>query len=294
VNTLSSGSCCSEGFGSPLDALNESRLNTYMASPSIQALLETAISAARTAGLYALHEAHRAHEYHSVLPHDLKLVLDKESQEVAENIIFSEFPSHAICGEEGSTPPQTSSWEWIIDPIDGTVNFAHGSSYWCSSVAIRHQDTLLAGAVYAPVLDHLYAASIEHPSSLNNSPIHPSSVQEIQQAMVYTGMSKQLHMDEPAAVHRLTQLSITAQKIRMNGSAALDICQVASGVADAYLESGIYLWDYAAAGLIAEQAGALLHTQTLPNTDDATAVLCSAPGITNALLPFYIEGIPHE
>ena len=80
----------------------------------------------------------------------------------------------------------------------------------------------------------------------------------------------------------------------MNGSAALDICQVACGVADAYIESGIYLWDYAAAGLIAEQAGALLHTRLLPHADGATAVLCSTPGIAETLLPFYNQGIPDD
>ena len=119
-------------------------------------------------------------------------------------------------------------------------------------------------------------------------------MQELEQAMVYTGMSKQVHSEPREAVDRLTHLANAAQKIRMNGSAALDICQVACGVADAYLESGIYLWDYAAAGLIAERAGALLHTQSLPHADGATAVLCSAPGITNALLPYYNQGIPHD
>lgn len=265
-----------------------------MASPSNHALLETATRAAREAGLHALREAHRANEYHALLPHDLKLVLDKESQDVAETHILSRFPTHAIVGEEGSTLSSTSPWEWIIDPIDGTVNFAHGSSYWCSSVAVRHQGEIVAGAVYAPVLDQLYTASREHPSCLNDRPIQPSSVKEIEQAMVYTGMSKQVHMETREAVDRLTYLSNAAQKIRMNGSAALDICQVACGVADAYIESGIYLWDYAAAGLIAEQAGALLHTRPLPHADGATAVLCSTPGIAETLLPFYNQGIPDD
>ena len=134
-----------------------------MASPSNQALLETATRAAHEAGLHALREAHRANEYHALLPHDLKLVLDKESQDVAETHILSRFSTHAIVGEEGSTLSSTSPWEWIIDPIDGTVNFAHGSSYWCSSVAVRHQGEIVAGAVYAPVLDQLYTAPENSP-----------------------------------------------------------------------------------------------------------------------------------
>ena len=121
-------------------------------------LLECAVAAARAAGNHALQNRTRRKEVVKVLEHDIKLKLDIECQEKAESVIQKTYPDHKIIGEEDSkdnvnlqssvVDSQDSMYEWIIDPIDGTVNFAHGLPHWCASVAVRFQDQMMAGAVY--------------------------------------------------------------------------------------------------------------------------------------------------
>ena len=113
------------------------------------------------------------------LKHDIKLELDVECQRIAEDTIRRRFPAHAILGEEDAaaskTPPPPSMFQWIIDPIDGTVNFSHGLPWWCCSIAVRHGGQVLAGAVYAPQIGELYTATDESPARLNGSPLRVSA-----------------------------------------------------------------------------------------------------------------------
>ena len=115
-------------------------------------LLDVALCAAEAAGKHALANKHRRTEINETYAHDIKLVLDIECQKIAEDVIASEFPNHNVLGEEGSRKNNISSYEWVIDPIDGTVNFAHNLPYWCSSVAVRYNEKVLAGCVFAPEL----------------------------------------------------------------------------------------------------------------------------------------------
>ena len=128
---------------------------------SLTHLLDVAICAADAAGRHALENKDRRSETNENFDHDIKLVLDVESQKKAENMILSEFPDHGILGEEDETPNHNSPYEWVIDPIDGTMNFSHGFEYWCSSVAVRKNQKVIAGCVYAPDFDTFYTAHIE-------------------------------------------------------------------------------------------------------------------------------------
>ena len=149
--------------------------------PSLVALQALAVQAVRRGGAHALANKHRRNEIHEALDHDVKLELDLECQRIIETIIGNAFPTHRILGEEdtGATVTGTADYQWIIDPIDGTVNFSHDQLIWCCSVAVRRGETVLAGAVYAPELDLLFEASAESPALCNGTPIYPSTTSEL-------------------------------------------------------------------------------------------------------------------
>lgn len=219
-------------------------------------LLSCAVTAARSAGDYALRNIHKRVEITETFAHDVKLKLDSECQVCAESVIRSHFPEHVILGEENRSqrPEMRSPFQWIIDPIDGTVNFSHGLPLWCCSIAVRYHEDIVAGVVYAPVLNELYTATTDQPSLLNGSTIQVSTVETLSKAIVLTGLDKDIDsVLPPFAIFE--KIASDAQKARIMGSAALDICQVACGRADGYFESGIFIWDVVAAGLIVRQAG---------------------------------------
>ena len=223
--------------------------------PDTAGLLAACVEAARAAGDHAHRDIHRRGEVVQRSAHDVKLKLDQECQAKAEEVIRGAFPQHAILGEEGGAYVNSDEPLWIIDPIDGTVNFMHGLPLWCSSVAVRAGGRVVAGAVYLPVLRECFKARCEEPATLNGEPIRVSEVRSLGDAVVLTGLSKHIGKD-PVTLSTFEAISLKAQKTRLMGAAAVDICHVASGQADGYVETGIHLWDVAAAGFIAERAGA--------------------------------------
>ncbi len=220
----------------------------------LDALLAGAVAAARAAGRHALRHRRRRREVALRFDHDVKLILDRECQAVAERVIRRRFPRHGILGEEDRRARPPADMRWIIDPIDGTVNFFHGLPLWCSSVAVQVRGRTVAGAVFAPEMEACYTARAGRPALCNGKPIAVSSVSRLSAAVIATGIAKEAERG-PRSCAMFRKLCFHAQKMRIMGSAALDICQVASGNIDGFYEAGIYLWDMAAGGLIAEQAG---------------------------------------
>ena len=224
--------------------------------PPLPELLKCAHQAAMAAGTHAFSNRHRRGEVMKSFDHDVKLKLDFECQEIATGVITSHYPDAHILGEEDSHAAATPAdlVEWVIDPIDGTVNFSHGLPIWCTSVAARWNGESVAGVIYAPALDQVFAATRETATTCNGDPIKVSSVRELSQAMILMGIYQHAASDPPA-LPIVTHIAKQVQKVRAFGSAALDMCHVACGAAEAYWEPGIYVWDMAAAGLIATQAG---------------------------------------
>lgn len=240
----------------------------------LPALLDTAIDAARAAGLHAQTQRARRHEVARHFDHDVKLVLDRESQTEAEQVIRNSFPSHRILGEEGeSAGGDANAPTWIIDPIDGTVNFFHGFPIWCSSVAVRVEGRMAAGAVFVPDLNELYFAAADTPAYCNGARIRVSPTEHLREAMIVSGITKNT-VEDPATFDVLRALTARARKVRIMGAAAVDLCHVARGRAEAYLESGIHIWDIAAGALIVERAGG--RWETLEQIDERRErCLCS-------------------
>ncbi len=244
-------------------------------------LLDVAICAAEAAGKHALKNKDRRTEVTDSYAHDVKLVLDVECQKEAEGVIAGEFPEHSILGEEGTTEAPDGTYEWIIDPIDGTLNYSHGFPYWCCSVAVRQAQKVLAGCVYAPEFGDYYTAHIEEPAKLNGEAIQTAGTQSLQDALIFTGLAKDFEEQREVNLNTFRMLAVNTQKLRINGAAALDICRVADGSSDGFYEAGIYLWDFAAAGLIAEQAGAVLSLY--PQKNKTYSVLCANEHLINGL-----------
>ena len=226
-----------------------------LSSPGLDELLQCAEAAARAAGRHALEQERRRNEVFQASAHDVKLKLDLECQAIADEAIRKRFPDHLIFGEEsGEKGDPNATLIWIIDPIDGTVNFSHGLQLWCCSVAALSNGETIAGAVFAPVLDECYTARRGGPACCNGNPIAVSKTSRVEDAIVATGIDRKTR-ELSESIRLFERLTQRVQRPRIMGSAALDICHVACGKSDGYYESGIYLWDAAAGRIIVEQAG---------------------------------------
>ena len=256
---------------------------------SLSHLLKVAICAAEAAGRHALKNKARRTETNTNFDHDIKLVLDVECQKQAESTILAAFPDHGILGEEDETPNHDSPYEWVIDPIDGTMNFSHGFEYWCSSVAVRKNNQVIAGCVYAPEFNTVYTAHLEEEAKVNGVPIQASNLADLQRAMIFTGLSKEMENANEPHLDMFQKLALNTKKVRINGAAALDLCRVADGTCDGLFETGLYLWDYAAAGLIAQQAGATMITYPRAGDLHGATVLCANEHLINELRAIYTE-----
>ncbi len=226
---------------------------------SLAALAACAAEAAQAGGRHARDNRDRRGEADRRFDHDVKLRLDVECQERCEAVVRRHFPDHGILGEESPVKDLNREYCWIIDPLDGTVNFSHGLPEWCCSVAVQYGGRTVAGAVYAPMLDELFTATQDGPALLNGRPIRVSDTVELRQGMVYTGILR-AGQDRSVSMNVFHRMAERFQKVRILGSAALELCYVACGRGDAYLETTIHLWDYAAGALLVERAGGTTET----------------------------------
>ena len=219
-------------------------------------LLACAVDAVQVATKHALDNISRRTETVRLAEHDVKLCLDIECQAKAEEVIKKHFPDHATLGEEDIVAEEHSAddYEWVIDPIDGTVNFSHGLPFWGCSIAVQRNGEALAGAVLAPEVDQLFEATIDSPSLCNGKPIEVSKNAVLSDSVIYTGADHNIGLDCQQFAF-FNKIADKCQRPRMLGCASLDLCRVALGEGDGYFESGIYIWDIIAAGLIVRQAG---------------------------------------
>ncbi len=192
--------------------------------------------------------------------HDIKLELDKRSQSLIESLILAKFPTHAIYGEEGITGDLDSEFQWIIDPIDGTVNFFYGIPHFAISIALRRAGEIIVGVIYDPMRDEMWAVEAGGVPTMNDLPIAVKTNTILSDAIVSVGVAKSLdsiNTGLPLFQHMVR----SAKKCRMMGSASLDIAYVSCGRLDAYIESQISLWDVAAGVLLVKQAGGVVKME---------------------------------
>lgn len=219
--------------------------------------LLTAERAARAAGAFLRRRFHEIKVVDEDLPTDIKLQLDKESQSLITCELLADYPESCVLGEEGNAGGE-SDLQWIVDPIDGTVNYFYGIPIFCVSIALRAEGRLVLGCVYDPMQDECFTALAGGAVNCNGRPIRVSTRDTMAQAVVFIGHGRHDGSGE-AGIRRFAHVSAQVRKIRILGSAALAICYIAAGRMDAYVEGRISLWDFAAAQVILEAAGGVLE-----------------------------------
>ncbi|CAB1082002.1 Inositol-1-monophosphatase (EC [Olavius algarvensis Delta 1 endosymbiont] len=185
---------------------------------------------------------------------------DTEAEKEIITTIRSRFPEHSILGEESGLNDGANDFRWVIDPLDGTVNFAHQVPIFCISIALVHRDEIVLGVILNPVDGQLYTAQRGQGAHLNGQPIQVSKVKAVADSLLVTGFPYHiLEIFEPVII-RYGNCLKASQAVRRLGSAALDLCYVACGRFEAFWEQGLKAWDTAAGALIAGEAGASVTT----------------------------------
>lgn len=185
---------------------------------------------------------------------DLVTEADRKSEKLIVSRIRQQWPSHDLIGEEGSRTETGSDFRWYIDPLDGTTNFAHGYPVFCVSIALEHKGERIAGVVYDPCRDEMFAAEKGAGSRLNGQAIRVSQVQHLAESLVATGFPSHKRHKNPN-IHFYHQITLRSHGVRRAGSAALDLCCVACGRYDAFWEFNLNSWDTAAGVLLVQEAG---------------------------------------
>lgn len=240
---------------------------------------ETAVKAAQASGKLLMEHFGTDLSVDEAKHHDIKLALDRESQDLITGIILEQFPDHAIYGEEGLAGNQDSDYQWIVDPIDGTVNFFYGIPHFCISIALRHNGELITGVILDPAMNDLWTIEAGGKPLLNGKEISTSPRTTLEESILFVGCGKTVDSLE-TGLERFKRASLRARKMRMMGSAALGMAYIATGRLDAYVESRISLWDIAAGKLLVEAAGGKVTLTPVEGEPDVWSIVA-----TNGKIP---------
>ncbi|HXG85145.1 MAG TPA: inositol monophosphatase family protein [Pyrinomonadaceae bacterium] len=221
-------------------------------------MLNFAIETAREAGKILLEKFGRKIAIHKKGDINLVTEADFASERHIIERIKSHYPKHSILAEESGETAAfiagESGWKWIIDPLDGTTNFAHGYPCWCVTIAAEHNGEIVLGVTFDPTRDELFAAEKGRGATLNGRKIQVSETTELRDALLCTGFPYDAAQRENFARH-FTDFVQKARGIRRDGSAAIDMAYVACGRFDGFWEEGLQPWDVAAGVLLVEEAG---------------------------------------
>jgi myo-inositol-1(or 4)-monophosphatase len=187
---------------------------------------------------------------------DLVTHVDHESENFIINEINQTFVEHKFLAEESGESAGTSDHLWIIDPLDGTVNYAHGVPFFCVSIAYAYKGEVKLAAVYDPMRNEMFSAERGQGARLNQRPLKVKQADKLKQSLLVTGFPYDAWHTAEHNFDNYERFGKLTQGVRRMGSAALDLCYIASGRLDGYWELSVKAWDVAAAGLIAEEAGA--------------------------------------
>jgi myo-inositol-1(or 4)-monophosphatase len=213
---------------------------------------------------------------------DFATQMDQQAESLIVKSLLAARPEDGIIAEEGAAQSSKSGITWVIDPLDGTVNYLYGLPGWNISIAAKNSDGVVAGAVFAPTINSLWKATKGGGAYLNNKAIKCNDPVNLNLALIATGFSYDLELRKDQGA-RIQKLIPQIRDLRRNGAAAVDLCYVAMGAVDAYFESSLKEWDFAAGGLIATEAGALISGRT-GGAPDGDMVVCAGPSLHAQLL----------
>lgn len=217
--------------------------------------LESAIDAAREAGAHQISMLGR--DLHIEFKGEINLVteVDKACEAMIIKRLQTEFPTHDILAEEGGGKKQNSDYRWIIDPLDGTTNYAHAYPLFCVSIALEYRGQIVAGVVFDPNRNELFTAELGSGSFLNGKKIQTSKIDSLGKSLMSTGFAYNLREKSNNNINHFNDVLLSAQAVRRDGVAAIDLCYVACGRYDGFWELDLFPWDVAAGMLIIHEAG---------------------------------------
>jgi myo-inositol-1(or 4)-monophosphatase len=217
---------------------------------------------------------------------DLVTEVDHDSEAYLLSEIQRRFPEHQVVSEESEGRGGAECCRWIIDPIDGTVNYAHGVPIFSVSVAYQEQGVVMLGAVYEPMRNECFSAERGRGAFLNGEAVQASTASQVNRSLLVTGFSYDIRTNPVNNLAEYAYFALHSQGVRRLGSAALDLCYVAAGRFDGYWELEIKAWDVAAGGLIAEQAGAMVSNiqGEADYLKPPCSILATCPGIYDEML----------
>ncbi len=222
--------------------------------------LDIATLAAKEAGTVLKERFGQVHHIIKKGEIDLVTEADLKSESLILEIISSHFPGDNILSEETGDKNKRSARTWIVDPLDGTTNFAHGFPFFCVSIALEVDRKLVVGTVYSPYIGELFQAAEGKGAKLNGQPIRVSTIENIGDALLATGFPYDIHQRSEDVLDLFRNMVLVAQGVRRAGSAALDLCYVAAGRLDGFWEQSLKPWDTAAGCIILKEAGGVLST----------------------------------
>lgn len=235
---------------------------------------DAAEKAARAAGHLLHKHFSRPLRVNSAEAHDIKLQIDVETQDLITRSLLREFPEHALYGEEGIVGDQASEHQWVVDPLDGTVNYFYGIPHFCVSIALRFKAEVIVGVIYDPMRDEMWSGQKGEKPTLNGHHFRVSERADLAEAVISVGLSKTGQTID-SNFPLLRQMLHRARKCRLLGSAALDMAYVACGRLDAYIEQGISLWDIAAGWILIETAGGSVDLRPRSDMKDKYSIIAS-------------------
>lgn len=264
------------------------RVTAAAPSPSAPALLALATDLATRAGALALsmREGVEVHETKTT-PTDVVTAADRASERLLVEGIRAARPDDAVLGEEGASVEGTSGVRWVVDPVDGTVNFLYGIPQWAVSVGVEVDGVTEVGVVVDPAKGETWTAVRGGGAFLDGRPLRCSSATDLSQTMLATGFSYDARRRAVQAQH-LTRLLPVVRDIRRMGAGALDLCAIAAGRVDAYYEQAMSPWDWTAGALIAREAGARVGGLR-GRAESSDLVVAAAPGVWDALHDLLVE-----
>lgn len=247
-------------------------------------MLNFAIQTARDAGHLLAERFGRALSISNKSELDLVTEADLASEKLIIERIKTFHPRHAILAEESGASAtadrEASEWRWIIDPLDGTTNYAHGYPCFCVSIGLEHKGKLELGVIYDPTRDELFTAERGQGAALNGRRMQVSQTGNLNSALLCTGFPYDVRERSEFARH-FTNFIMNAQAVRRDGSAALDLAYVACGRFDGFWEEGLHPWDVAAGVLMIEEAGGRVSHYDGGGFDINTAPILASNGIVH-------------
>ena len=224
---------------------------------------------------------------------DLVTEVDRACEALIVEGLEANLPDDAILAEEGHGDDHDAAFRWIIDPLDGTTNFAHGFPRFCVSIGVECRGERALGVVYDPLLDERFEAARGEGAWLGTRRLHVSNEPELGRALVATGFAYDVHLSDDDNLASFSNVVKAARGIRRDGSAALDLCYVAAGRLDAYWELKLHPWDVAAGFLIVEEAGGRLsNLEGGPADRGGREVVSSNGAVHEALLAQLVRATP--